>query len=756
MKVLPKIIISVEESDSSLGFYETSGKEIARIKTGFWPHEIAVSQDETTAYVTNFGVKDYDETIGVPGSSISVIDIRNACEIKRLYTYTNAREYENFKAPHGVKLSPDGKSLYVNVEGTDEEMLIFNLESQDPFPQSSFKLALGTEPKGVTYNSRHFDIQDGTHNFIFSADGRYLFISAGRFGLFKLNAVTGEVVKKILEDPQSPVRGLTYNIHGTFLIVSGKGKISFVDPETFEVIREIKELNVSQLLYAQPTPDGRYILAPAVWESVVLVIDVLTGKVVKRIITGIDPIHIVFDEAASTAYVSHGRSNFILSIDLNTFTINGKIETKGGPNGMVLVSSHPIPAKKTITFGACLPLSGPTATEGREIRLGYQFWQEKTNEAGGILIGGAAFLVNLVIRDTESRSLGAGDQEFIQSLTEELILHEKVDYLLGSYPTPPNLYMAEVAQRYRIPMVTATGAGEVIYTKGYEYIHGIMSPARVYLSGTIEVLLTEHADHPPSSIFFLSCDDQAAREDAIKTAEFAKNRGLRLIEIKEVNNCTRLSEGVYVYPHNLIQFDEIIAAVKVALPDLFFNTGHLAESQSILQSIIEADFAPKGLAFSVGPSIPAFRNTFGDQSKFLFGSAQWNEHTSLIGYDEFETPANFADRFLKRFSMPASYFSAGGYACGIVFRQALIAARTTDRESVNNILKQTDLETFFGSIKLDHRGLNDSKPIITVQIQDLPTKPNSEVPIYPKNLSGKFKSVYPFPGWQRTTYSSDN
>ncbi|MBK6771256.1 MAG: hypothetical protein IPG78_03755 [Ignavibacteria bacterium] len=207
------ILIVVEESDSSIGFYDPNKGEIGRIKTGFWPHEIAVSDDGKTAYVTNFGIKDYDENIGVPGASISVIDIQNICEVKRLFTYKDLAEYKKYKAPHGVKISPNGNNLYVNVEGEDEEMLIYNLKDSSSLPIQFFKIApeLNIKEKKDDFIS-NFDIEEGTHNFLFSEDGKYLFLSSGKKGVFKINSDSGEIIDNILLDENNPVRGLTFTI----------------------------------------------------------------------------------------------------------------------------------------------------------------------------------------------------------------------------------------------------------------------------------------------------------------------------------------------------------------------------------------------------------------------------------------------------------------------------------------------------------------------------------------------------------------
>src|SRR5579863_1320520 len=118
------LIVAAEESDSTVAFYDSdTGQELGRIAVGYWPHEIAISPDGRTAYVSNFGLKDYDENIGRPGNSISTIDIPSRCEVGRLYT----SGVEGYKAPHGLAFSADAQSLYVNVEKGAGKVLVFDL-----------------------------------------------------------------------------------------------------------------------------------------------------------------------------------------------------------------------------------------------------------------------------------------------------------------------------------------------------------------------------------------------------------------------------------------------------------------------------------------------------------------------------------------------------------------------------------------------------------------------------------------------------
>ncbi|MNL20183.1 hypothetical protein D3C87_1414180 [compost metagenome] len=314
--------------------------------------------------------------------------------------------------------------------------------------------------------------------------------------------------------------------------------------------------------------------------------------------------------------------------------------------------------------------------------------------------------------------------------------------------------MAEVAHKSKIPFISATGAGEVIYNQGFDFIYGIMSPARVYLKGVIDTLIDEYPNEKPKSILFLSCNDPAAREDAEKTALHAKQQGLKLIDIAptfDTSRYSRVQEGVYAYNHDNGDFGDIITLIKKEEPDLFFNTGHLSESYPLLNEIIKQDFSPKGIAFSVGPTFLDWRNKFlnrGVLIKDIFGSAQWNQYANMVGYDEIETPQNFAKYFYERFSMHASYFSAGGYACGVVLKTSMVKAGSLNKLAINGALKETNIKTFFAHIEFDKRGLNNNKPIITIQLQQNNKGDLLEVPLAPKELADG-KSNFPFKGWKK-------
>ncbi|MGX8757897.1 YncE family protein, partial [Legionella pneumophila] len=57
----------VEENADRISFYNPdTGARKGSLKLAFLPHEIAVTKDGKTAFVSNFGIRDYDSGSGIP------------------------------------------------------------------------------------------------------------------------------------------------------------------------------------------------------------------------------------------------------------------------------------------------------------------------------------------------------------------------------------------------------------------------------------------------------------------------------------------------------------------------------------------------------------------------------------------------------------------------------------------------------------------------------------------------------------------
>ncbi len=112
-----RTLLVVEKTVHALGFFDwEDGRELAQVALDPFPHEFAVSGDETRAYVCHFGVA-LAEDEGPGGNTVSVVDIPTR---KRIGTL----DCGEYRRPHGIALDGGGR-LMVLSEATSN-LLIWN------------------------------------------------------------------------------------------------------------------------------------------------------------------------------------------------------------------------------------------------------------------------------------------------------------------------------------------------------------------------------------------------------------------------------------------------------------------------------------------------------------------------------------------------------------------------------------------------------------------------------------------------------
>jgi DNA-binding beta-propeller fold protein YncE len=224
----PQTAVVVEEGLGRVVEADTRDPDCrAEIAVGLKPHEIALSPDGRTAYVSNFGLLEANFKVGVAGKTISVIDVARAAEIRK-FTLPDGP----LAAPHGVKLRPNATELFTNAEIGDT-MLVFDTNSGKIL--------------------RTFPVPPGVHNFIFSPDGSALYAFSIKGQVFRIDAATGKM--EVTASIESP-RGLAWAAGNASLIVSGKGQLRFLDPKTLAAIRTFDNLQTGSPLLVAFAPNA--------------------------------------------------------------------------------------------------------------------------------------------------------------------------------------------------------------------------------------------------------------------------------------------------------------------------------------------------------------------------------------------------------------------------------------------------------------------------------------------------------------------
>ncbi|AVK75776.1 YncE incomplete domain containing protein [Pandoravirus neocaledonia] len=487
------VLLVVEEMAGTASFYRASdGVCLGSVEVGLLPHEVRATRDGATAFVSAFGLHDYDSPLGRPGATVAEIDVATMTVRRRLRTFApGAPLAAADRAPHGVELSPDEQTLYVNCEhadptnGVSPSILAYDLSASAPCQSHSGIVTVktfgickggGGDDGGIGASCSTGPVRSApidhrcaqAHHLVASPDGRVLWMMSGPQGLGAIDVVTGKALSDgaVLAPPPGAeaLRGLCWSsggggggggcardndkdkrndavdgaaiadgtsstqTHKPLLLASGRDTLATVDPAAPAWVDVWRGFGVGQLLYSTSTPDGALLLGPAVWNGIVIVVDAHTGKLVRRVPTGLAPIHVNASPDGRHAYVTNAYESFVTEIDLRSFAIR-RIATRSGPNGLAILTPSAVPAAAeapraraapdvdiVLRLTAAVDMTG-TAVPGRrhdvgcEVLAGASMWARSIAGDGGILhLGaGSAVKMNTVVdyADLESDSTGA-------------------------------------------------------------------------------------------------------------------------------------------------------------------------------------------------------------------------------------------------------------------------------------------------------------------------------------------------------------
>jgi YVTN family beta-propeller protein len=301
----PRLVVLNKEDATLITVDPATGRILGTVPTGEGPHEVTVSDDGRTAFVGNYGGAQG------PGSSLSVIDLTAMKELRRFDTKPLLR-------PHGVFFR-DGKVYF-----TAETHRI--VARYDP-AANQVDWLLGTG-------------QAGTHMVWVNADATRMYtcnIGADSMTIIERGGnatVWNETVIAVGKGPEgfdvSPDGREIWAAH------SRDGGVSIVDVQQKKVTATI-DLKTRRSNRLKFTPDGKLALVTDLDAGELLVIDVATRAVTKKIALGRMVEGILMQPDGARAYVAVNGENYIAIVDLKTLAVTGRIETGKGPDGMAWV-----------------------------------------------------------------------------------------------------------------------------------------------------------------------------------------------------------------------------------------------------------------------------------------------------------------------------------------------------------------------------------------------------------------------------------
>lgn len=298
-------LLVLNKEEATLAIVDPSnGKVIGKVPTGEGPHEVDVSADGRHAFVTNYGAR-------TPGNSLSVIDLVAQKELHRVNLLPMQR-------PHGITVA-DGK-VWFTAEGN-------KLIGRYDLPSNRVDYLLGTG-------------QNGTHMVMLNKDNSRIYasnIASDSISIFSPTPdATGwnQVVVPVGKGPEG--MDLSPNEKELWAAHSRDGSVSIVDVTDKKVIGTI-DVGTKRSNRLKFTVDGKYALISDLAGGELVILDVASKKVVKRLALGKMPEGILIDPDGSRAFIAVAGDNRVDILNLKTLTITGKLETGTGPDGMAWI-----------------------------------------------------------------------------------------------------------------------------------------------------------------------------------------------------------------------------------------------------------------------------------------------------------------------------------------------------------------------------------------------------------------------------------
>jgi branched-chain amino acid transport system substrate-binding protein len=327
----------------------------------------------------------------------------------------------------------------------------------------------------------------------------------------------------------------------------------------------------------------------------------------------------------------------------------------------------------------------------------------------------------MVLRDDET------DASKSQSIYQELIDRENIDYLLGPYASSVTLPASQVAAENEKPMVEGGGASPEIFAQGNDWIFGLLPTADKYALSYVDMVREQ--DSAPESIAILAEDDTFSQSTA---------NGAR----KYINNETDLDLVVdQTFPSGTSDLSTNLGRVRDQDADVLLLCAHQKHNIVLANQLETQDVSPDAVMGTVGSLNDSFKDEVGPNGDYMFGPSSWAVNAS------FDDPVyggtqDFVSGIEDEYGYTPDYHSAAGEAVILTFKSAFESVDELTPTAVRDWIDAADpFSTVYGSVAFDDKGVIDKNMLVYQWQPD----PGLQI-VYPGDVQ-QTAPIYPMPSW---------
>lgn len=315
----------------------------------------------------------------------------------------------------------------------------------------------------------------------------------------------------------------------------------------------------------------------------------------------------------------------------------------------------------TIKIGTIYAMSGDKAAIGENILRGIDFAVKEINDKGGV----NGRMLEVVRGDH------AGDAATGKSEAERLITQEGVDVIMGCHMSTVTEVVAQVAQQYGVPMITAISTLDKLSDEehaSYDYFFRLCPLNSIYVEDMLKYLKdSEQQTGEPIKKVAIFTDKAAIGQELIRCVNlFADQYGLEVV-------------GEVDYSGGAADLSAQVLALKQMNPDAILCDSYVNDAILFVNTLKEQNYRPKMIvAKANGFTDPSFLSTLGSAADGVASVVEFNK--------DLTNGKEINDEFKKVYNVDMNGHSAESYTVVWTFKEAMEAAGSTEGAAVKDAL----------------------------------------------------------------------
>ena len=369
-----------------------------------------------------------------------------------------------------------------------------------------------------------------------------------------------------------------------------------------------------------------------------------------------------------------------------------------------------------IRVGVVLPITGREAKPGQYQREGIELAIRQINSDGGILVKekGKKLPVKEIFYDDGS------DQSKSAGLVERAMITDEVVAVIGGYSTALGEAESVMPDRYQTPWITPGAAASHIFSRGYQYIFGTLSPVDLLGYTTGE--------------FLGSLADQGKLKKNLGIALALENTDHGVEYGAGVERWAKEHPGYFrvVFSEKFdlggTDFSGLLQKVKNSKADIFLADAHLQDYITMERQYIQSGMYHQMISYGArGPDGDA-RKALGDATNYIFAGLWWSK----------KLPYSQVKKFVAEYQTaighePDSYYPAPAYDAMRALAMAIERAGNLNKTAIRDALRNVEIKDSLLPGQVLRFGKNGQVDLPFVIVQNKPEDKTDIV--YPKDAA---------------------